>query len=585
MTTPTWQPSTLYAPGATVQRTTAPPVVAEPPVNASFESGDTGWTKETCWTIVEPDNRFDGTWAARARRSGNPQGNYRIYNSTAVAVIPGMSIVASCKIRRASGGVSGKVQLEWLDASMVSVSIVSGNVVDSGTEKWKDSSVTATAPATAAYVRIGASAYLYANDVNLHVDAFKWNYAYAPPIDSLVYTAVQAEAGYSDTTEPVWPETVGLQVIDNEVTWEVIDYSTVTWEASPILVSGATEPDFPLGVGASVPDNTIVWEAVSLRVEDEKCPNKPVVAIAASKIFCADDDVIAFSATVNPLDWSTSDDAGYLPFGLQTHGANPVAAMGLYRANLLAFNAAGFQMWQVDQDPLNMALLDAAPVGSTFPKALQPLSNDLIFLAQVGIRNVGIAGASTNLQAGNTGEPIDVLVAAKIRAAEYTPVSTFIPAFGQYWLAFGPEVFVLTLNDGKTMRWSRYVFPKAITDFTLLDGDLYMRMADSTVLMVDLTQVADDVYCQPATPVLSGSTDGYTTTLTWTDSDSSGVVSSFIVLRAEDGETFYELAEVGAGTLTYADTDDVPTGGYSYQVIARSYDGDIESERSNIWST
>src|SRR5690606_3282256 len=108
--------------------------------------------------------------------------------------------------------------------------------------------------------------------------------------------------------------------------------------------------------------------------------------IAASKVFCADDDIVRYSATVNPLDWSSSDDAGYLPTGLQNYGANPVEAMGLYRGNLVVFNAEAFQLWQVDEDPASMALLDALPMGSTQHHAMAPVSNDLFFLASQGVR-------------------------------------------------------------------------------------------------------------------------------------------------------------------------------------------------------
>jgi hypothetical protein len=217
------------------------------------------------------------------------------------------------------------------------------------------------------------------------------------------------------------------------------------------------------------------------------------VAIASSKIFAGDDDIIGFSATVNPLDWSTLEDAGYLPFGLQNYGANPVRNLALYRANLVAFNAQGAQLWQVDEDPANMALLDAVPAASIFPRTGMPVMNDLIFLNPVGVRNFGIAGASTNLQAGGVGEPIDSLVLAEIRAGTYVPHAIFVPAYGQYWLFFGPQAFVLTITGATKMRWSRYVFPEAITDATLLGQDLYLRTATHKVWKVDEAELDDDV--------------------------------------------------------------------------------------------
>src|SRR5690606_510990 len=117
--------------------------------------------------------------------------------------------------------------------------------------------------------------------------------------------------------------------------------------------------------GELVSDGIIAWECVVRNVTDERCPNTKVVLIAASKIFAVDEDIVAFSATVNPLDWSTQGDAGYLPTGLRQYGANPMTALGLYRGNLVAWNSQGMQIWQVDEDPARMQLLDALPIGST----------------------------------------------------------------------------------------------------------------------------------------------------------------------------------------------------------------------------
>lgn len=534
MTVPAWQAGTLYSPGAVVKRNSATAVTAAPPANANFESGDSDWTKEASWEIGEYVAHFDGTWAARNR---DTIGTARIYGAAASPAVAGMSVSASCKCRRGDNGMSGAVQLEWLDSGMVSLRIDTGNVIDSSTDKWKTSTVTGVAPSGTAFVRVGATCTQGHTGRNFYVDAFQWNYAYSAPLDALTFRAVQATPGYSGGVEPVWPTVLGDTVPDNEVTWEAIDSSTVTWEAAPILVSGATEPEFPDEVGATAPDNTIVWTAISRRVEDEKCPNGPIVLIGASKIFCADGDIIPFSATVNPLDWSTEDDAGYLPFGLQAYGDEPVAAMGLYRSNLTAFNGSGFQMWQIDPDPQNMALLDTAPVGCMDHKSVKPFQNDLIFRSPVGIRNISIAGASTNLQAGSTGDPIDVLVKAKIDAGEEVTASLFIPQFGQYWLAFGDEVFVLTINDSKKNRWSRYTFSEGITDLTLLDSDLYIRTDTDKVWKLTYDQVDDDV------PV--------------------GVTATVVIELTSEGDT--------DGTYDYAGFEDGAYGSVSPTSITGAY--------------
>jgi hypothetical protein len=442
-------------------------------------------------------NAFEGVYTLR--HPDGLLGVYTVRNTNIVPTIPGQNITGRCRYRRETN-VTGRqtmtMVLFWLNSSMVDLSQSIAEYPSGGTGVWYDVSVTGVAPAGAAYVQIGIYTFQTGTGGTHHqyFDSFTWDYVQPVAQTGLVYQAVQADAGFTAATEPVWPVVLGNTVVDNEVTWEAVLASNVTWEATPILLSGATEPTFPTEVGGTVLDNTVAWKAISRRIVDENCPNSKVVTIAASKVFAADRDIIRFSATVNPLDWTTSDDAGYLPFGLQTYGANPVAAMGLYRSNLVAFNSQGFQMWQVDQDPQNMAFLDAVPVGSTFVHSIQPVANDLLLLTSVGSRNLSIAGASTNLQAEGVGEPIDSLVKAEIRllASPDDALSLFWPAMGQYWIIFGDEAFVLTINGAKKKSWSRYVFPEDITAMTL-DGDtLVLRTETGKVWEMDDESLKDD---------------------------------------------------------------------------------------------
>jgi len=65
----------------------------------------------------------------------------------------------------------------------------------------------------------------------------------------------------------------------------------------------------------------------------------------------------------------------------------------------------------------------------------------------------------------------------------YDPLSLYYPGRGQYWLIFGPQAFVLTVNgmDQAKKTWSRYLFPDSITDWSLSTGNLYMRTAGNLV--------------------------------------------------------------------------------------------------------
>src|SRR5699024_8453952 len=115
-----------------------------------------------------------------------------------------------------------------------------GNLVTStSNQNWKQSTVTGTAPAGAAFARVAVYAFRNSGSDELWVDAVSWDAVITSLPDGLVFKAVQAVAGYSAATEPVWPIVAGQTVVDNEVTWEAVYASRVEWEASPILVSGA----------------------------------------------------------------------------------------------------------------------------------------------------------------------------------------------------------------------------------------------------------------------------------------------------------------------------------------------------------
>lgn len=439
MTVGVWQPGRTYPTGSLVRPTGGGAVVPSQVVNGTFESGDVDWTKGTGWTINSGDQPFQGSWSAKFSFTGTSN----LDSQNDVPVTPGQSITCSAMVQQgasSAGQAGAKVILVWLDGSGAEVSTSEGNLVDSASGgAWKMSTVTATAPAGAERVFARVSAFRNSGSNPLWVDNVLWNYTVPNPGTGLIYQAVQPDTGTSASSEPAWPTVLGVQVNDGSVVWEAIGDTRIEWTARPILKSGATEPTWPTTPGEFVSDGNIAWECVVRNVTDERCPNTKVVLIAASKIFAVDEDIVAFSATVNPLDWSTQGDAGYLPTGLQQYGANPMTALGLYRGNLVAWNSQGMQIWQVDEDPARMQLLDALPIGSTYPKAVAPVQNDLLFLTELGVRSLGIAGGSVNLQAGDVGMPIDPLVREALITAQSegkTGLATYFPAQGQYFLTF-----------------------------------------------------------------------------------------------------------------------------------------------------
>lgn len=479
----TWLPGRLYQPGAVVQPSTGQGAFINAIPNGDFEAGaDGNWAFNSPWAIATT-NAYQGTKCAQF-----PGGaaNATLLMVPHFAVSPGQSVTLTGYLNPNNTGadLTMWLNLKWYDAGDTLIS-TSENGVGSQGGGYRQVQFTASAPATAAFCRAGCRAASGTGSRGIgYADLFSWNLETPAAVSNFLYEAVQAAAASSGTTEPTWPVISGNTVIDNGVTWKAIGTSIITWSAIPLMKSGAVEPVWPTTVGNSVVDGVagdgaMTWTCSDRRITDEKCPNSKYVAINSSKIFAGDEDIVAFSATTNPLDWSSPNDAGFLPFGLNTFGSEPVRGLNIYRSNLVVFNSLGYQMWQTDEDPTNMAILDASPVGTIYPKSIMPVNNDLAFETIVGIRSIGIAGASTNLQAGNFGKQVDPLVKGMLLGLTGTqePRALFYPGSGQYWCCFGTQAIVLTINGNNTnQNWSRFSFPYEITDWTVQSGILYLRV-------------------------------------------------------------------------------------------------------------
>ena len=564
----TWAKGTLYAPGAVVQPTTSQGGFLNAIPNGDFENGNDGsWTLSSGVTYVTSDE-YQGNYCLQMTANNN---NQTATMTSYGVVTPGQSVTASAYVNpnNAGANLGMGITLRWYDSSDTFLSNVNSAVQEGG--GYRLVSVTATAPANAAHVRVQLFA---GNGTSAHTgyaDLVSWNLATAAAVSNFLYEAVQSGTGTSGSTEPTWPTTLDDTVVDNTVTWEAIGTSIITWEAIPIMQSGATEPAWPTVVpnavhdastftdlNGNVIDTSISWIASSRQITDTKCPNTIGVALGASHVFAIDKDIVDYSAAVNPTDWTSANNAGYLPTGLNNYGDNPAAVLALYRSNLMVFNAGGYQMWQIDPDPANMALLDAQPVGSIYTRAAQSVSNDLLFLTEVGVRNLGTVGASANMAIGSSGQPVDAIVTARMRAGTYVPISLYYPGRGQYWLIFGPEAIVFTVNGQGLKTWSRYIFPDTITDWTLNAGVLYLRSAGNLIWQLDAATLVDDYDASSGTfdtfegviqwPFIDGGTVGISKEMIGIDLVGVGDLTLQVGWDQTDTTAFWDSAGFGACT-------------------------------------
>jgi hypothetical protein len=491
-TVTTWAPGTLYAQGAVVQPSTGQGAFINAIPNGDFEAGNDGnWVFSHSNVTIEGSKPYQGSFDVQfALGPGEGVETATMFNFGVVT--PGQSVTATAYFNPNNSGAATTMTLilNWYNSSDTLLSQTMGAGQEGG--GYRQTSVTGIAPANAAHVRVQIQSATGTTPNPSYADLVSWNLETPAAISNFLFEAIQATTGTSASTEPVWPTTAGNTVVDGSVTWQAIGTSIITWQAIAIMQSGATEPVWPTSVGLTVSDGNMSWIATDRHIADTNDPNSVAIALGASHVFAGNKDIVSYSAAVDPTDWSSTNNAGYLPTGLNNYGANPVAMLALYRSNLMVFNSGGYQMWQIDPDPANMALLDAEPVGSVYPRAAQSVANDLLFLTEVGVRNLGTVGATANMQVGSTGQPIDPLVKAQLQANIYEPRSLYYPGRGQYWLFFGPQAFVLTINGAGQKTWSRYVFPDTITDWTLNNGILYMRTAGNLVWQFDQNTLVDD---------------------------------------------------------------------------------------------
>lgn len=536
----TWSAGTTYPPGSVVQPTTGQGAFINAIPNGDFEAGANGDWILGPGTSIQNSIVYQGTKSLQLTVSG---GEVQATMNSYGEVTPGQSVTVTAygDPHNTGSNLALILALRWYDDSDTFIS-------ETRTEFNRDPgyrpiTLTGTAPANATRVRVRLIASSGTSNKTGYFDLVSWDLQQPAQVSNFLYEAVQANAAASGTTEPSWPTVAGNTVVDGGVTWRAIGTSIITWQALPIMKSGSSEPAWPTAIGNSVADGNMSWVAVNRQITDSRCPNTVAVAAGASHIFAGDDDITGYSAAVDPTDWTSANNAGYLPTGLNNYGNNPVAMLALYRSNLMVFNSGGYQMWQIDPDPQSMALLDAQPVGSIWPLAAQAVANDLLFLTEVGVRNLGAVGATANMQIGDTGQPVDPIVRAALHAGTYMPISLYYPGRGQYWLIFGSQAFVLTINGRNQKTWSRYVFPDTIEAWTLLDGKLYLRTGAHHVWQLDDATLVDDA---------SGTDTEFTGRMQWPYLD-AGVLGYNKMLVGID------LVGTGAVTVQVAWNENDPT--------------------------
>ncbi|MGH3632698.1 MAG: hypothetical protein ACRDTS_01075, partial [Mycobacterium sp.] len=284
--------------------------------------------------------------------------------------------------------------------------------------------------------------------------------------------------------EPVWPTNVNGTVVDNGITWEAFSDAVLDTNCpntpNAIVAAGQvwdTAADGTIAhCGSGTPrawstDDTAWAAKTNTAVGDTVVDSRGNVQTCVTAGVTGATEPAGWHVEPNHytndggVQWkwsgvSAPQAAGFLNTALQNSGGDTSpTALAIYRSQLVMFTASGYQIWQIDPDPTQNALLEAFDgAGSIFPFGNVSIGSDLLFLTTQGVRSLSSVKATGNLDPGDTGMPIDALVTPNISAASpYVPYAFVLTGTGQYWLAIGQNVYVRTsYPDLQVDGWSRY---------------------------------------------------------------------------------------------------------------------------------
>ena len=252
------------------------------------------------------------------------------------------------------------------------------------------------------------------------------------------------------------------------------------------------------------------------KITDANCPQTKAAVKIENKIWAINGDVVRFSATGNPRDWTTASDAGFLAVGLKQRGADNALALGQYQVNkLVVFFKDGAQLWTVDPDPAQHSFTQLLPGSSTqYHRGITNLFQDLYFLSDFGFRSISEAALTGNQAEFDIGSPIDSVVQALLPiSSTHAPQAVFNPRLGQYMVAIDKTIYAFTFSrTAKISAWSEYVFPWSISDIAVLNSDVYIRTGDMVLKLDDSANL--DAYETGKTITVMASGGSGVTTIT-----------------------------------------------------------------------
>ena len=244
-------------------------------------------------------------------------------------------------------------------------------------------------------------------------------------------------------------------------------------------------------------DGTVRYWYDEALVDSESRPDSPLVAVASSRVFAADGEVVRFCKAGDPSDWEGVLDAGFLPTGRTAGGPGAtIQALAGWRGLLAVFYPAQVQIWRVGLDPVaEHRLLDVVEgVGTTRPGSVAALGDMVVFRAAEGYRAIA-ANPSGRPVVVEVGEAIDDVVKDPDRGADASVGAAYSSGSSQYMnVRASQSADVMYWSRESGMRsWTRYAFRAPVTHPVPVGDRLYFRNESTGAILYMAEAVSQTV--------------------------------------------------------------------------------------------
>lgn len=191
-------------------------------------------------------------------------------------------------------------------------------------------------------------------------------------------------------------------------------------------------------------------------------------------------------------DWHTvsaSSGAGFLNVANDAEGSEPLVGAGTFLGQVAFFSRRNCRLYNIPADATAISIVQ--PIDNTGALSARSImgygTTDTFYLDETGIRSLKPRDASNAAFVNDLGNPIDTFVRAQMDTLPFGVIqracATIEPRDGRFWLAIGPNIYVLSFFPGSQISaWTYFTPGFTVSDFARAYNRLYVRSADQVYL-------------------------------------------------------------------------------------------------------